>query len=76
MMNKLELKFQNMKQVVIHNSLEQDTFVNDREKELEERGKELEKQVNKYKQKEKSLMRIIESLSYNNQGHRWKEETD
>lgn len=43
---------------------------------MEERYYELENQLNKYREKEKTLLRIVESLSIQKEGNRWKENSE
>jgi hypothetical protein len=55
--------------------VEEGSISADRERELKDRVKELEMQVSKYREKEKSLLKIVESLSAQ-QVNRWKEKSD
>lgn len=75
-MLKLQTKFDKMRDLMKKQWEEEEgPLTADRERELKERVKELEIQVNKYREKEKSLMKIVESLS-SQQGNRWKEKSD
>jgi hypothetical protein len=67
----MEHRFAKMRQIVCK-STHREILSESKDQEMEERYEELQSQLTKYKEKEKTLLRIVESLSAPKSGHRWK----